>query len=151
MEEEPRNELCGTLTVVRIDQANEIHRYGKAAMADHIASGRVALITGGMIMSEALAVGAPAVVFPQVDNLIPEARWFAERGAICDLGYDGGMDTCRVGREVGRLLSDRGAAGALSARGSRFIDGHGAARAASEILARLSGFAQVAAHPCATR
>ena len=57
----------------------------------------MALVTGGMAMSETLAIGAPAAVFPQVANLVPEARWFAERGAIRDLGYDGGLDMRRVG------------------------------------------------------
>jgi spore coat polysaccharide biosynthesis predicted glycosyltransferase SpsG len=62
------------------------------ALTDLLTRSRVALITGGMIMCEALAVGAPAIVFPQVPNLIPEATWFAARGAIRDLGFDRGMD-----------------------------------------------------------
>ena len=106
-------------------------------MAEHVASARVALITGGMIMPETLAVGTPAVVFPQVDNMVPETRWFAGHGAVRDLGYHGGMDMAQVRAEVERLLSDRSEARTQSARGRQLVDGRGAERAARAILSRL--------------
>jgi spore coat polysaccharide biosynthesis predicted glycosyltransferase SpsG len=113
------------------------------AMAEHLAAAQVALITGGMIMSETLAVGAPAVVFPQVDNMVPEARWFAERGAIRDLGCNGGMAMRRVAVEVDGLLSDRIKACELSAQARRLVDGRGAERAAGALAARLADVARV--------
>ena len=108
------------------------------AMADHLASAKVALITGGMIMPENLAVGTPAVVFPQVDNLVPEARWFSAHGAIRDLGYEGGMDMKLVHAEVGRLVEDRKEARSQSARGRELVDGRGVERAANAIRAVLA-------------
>lgn len=109
------------------------------ALADLLAGSRVALITGGMITSEALAVGAPAIVFPQVPNLIPEAAWLAARGAIRDLGFDGGMDMARVGTEVGALQRDRAEARAQSARARALIDGRGLERAAQAVETLLEG------------
>jgi len=108
------------------------------AMAQHLAGAQAALITGGMVMPETLAVGTPAVVFPQIESMQPETRWFAERRAICDLGFDGGMEMGRVRDEVDRLLSDRDAARKQSACGRELVDGRGAERAASLISSRLA-------------
>lgn len=107
------------------------------AMADLLADAGVALMTGGMVVYEALAVGVPVVVFPQVPNLIPEARWFAEHGIVRDLGYDGGMEMERVAREVGRLHHDGDAARSMAKLARSTVDGNGLARAADAIRAVL--------------
>ena len=106
-------------------------------LASVLASSSLALITGGMIVYEALAVGVPAVVFPQLDDLIPEARWLAERGCVLDLGFEGGFDGPTVAAAVARLLGDDGAALALSHRGRTLLDGRGTERAAAALAARL--------------
>jgi len=93
----------------------------------------VALITGGMIVYEALAVGVPAVVFPQIQNLIPEAKWFAQRGCIVDLGYENGMDINLVSKSVDKLLESSSDRVAMSNLQRAVIDGHGMGRAAAEI------------------
>jgi spore coat polysaccharide biosynthesis predicted glycosyltransferase SpsG len=108
-------------------------------MADLLAGSRVALITGGMIMCEALAVGVPAIVFPQIPNLVPETTWYAERSAIRDLGFDGGMDMALVETEVKALLRDRAEAGAQSARARAIVDGRGLERAAHAVETLLKG------------
>lgn len=108
------------------------------SMARHLATASVALITGGMIVPETLAVGTPAIVYPQVDNAVAEARWFAARGAVCDLGADGGMNMTRIATEVGRLLRDRDAAQRLSGRARELVDGRGAARVARALLSRIA-------------
>ena len=108
-------------------------------MADLLAGSRVALITGGMIMCEALAVGVPAIVFPQVPNLIPETAWFAARGAIRDLSFDGGMDMALVEAEVKALLHDRAEAAAQSARARAIVDGRGLERTAYAVETLLKG------------
>ena len=102
-------------------------------MAEALSQASVALITGGMIVYEALAVGVPAIVFPQIENLIPEARWFAQRGCIVDLGYEGGTNIGLVSEAVGRLLASSSARLAMSSIQRATIDGHGMLRAAQEI------------------
>lgn len=103
------------------------------SMAEALSEASVALITGGMIVYEALAVGVPAIVFPQIANLLPEARWFAQRGCIVDLGYDGGMDSHLVSGSVERLLSSASERRAMSLAQRATIDGTGMQRAATEI------------------
>jgi spore coat polysaccharide biosynthesis predicted glycosyltransferase SpsG len=107
-------------------------------MAQAMASAQTVLITGGMVVYEALAVGVPAVVFPQMENLIPEARWFAQRHCIVDLGFDGGMDEARLSAAVDRLLSSRHERMAMSQAQSAIVDGLGMARAAKAIDSLLA-------------
>jgi len=108
-----------------------------ADLARLLADAQVALITGGMIVYEALAVGVPTVVFPLVANMPPEIDWLKARGCVVDLGYDGGMDMERVGTAVGGLIADRTAASEMSRRGRAVIDGKGMARAAAAVAALL--------------
>lgn len=107
-------------------------------MAEAMAQASVALITGGMIVYEALAVGVPAIVFPQIENLIPEARWFAQRGCIVDLGYEGGMDSGLISETVGRLLASPSERLAMSSSQRATIDGRGMVRAAQAIHGLLA-------------
>lgn len=107
------------------------------ALASLISNSAVALITGGMIVYETLAMGVPAVVFPQVPNLVPEAKWFSDQGAILDLKYDGGMDPIAVEEAVGSLLRNRKAALAMSAVQRSMVDGRGLHRAAAAVDALL--------------
>jgi len=102
-------------------------------MAEALSQASVALITGGMIVYEALAVGVPAIVFPQIENLIPEARWFAKRGCIVDLGCEGGTNSGLVSDAVGRLLSSPSERLVMSSAQRATIDGRGILRAAKEI------------------
>jgi spore coat polysaccharide biosynthesis predicted glycosyltransferase SpsG len=108
-------------------------------MADLLAGSAVALVTGGMIVYEALAVGVPAIVFPQVPNATLEAAWFAARGAVRDLGFHGGMDMARVETEVRTLLGDRAEAVAQSSRARTMVDGRGVERAAQAVEILLKG------------
>lgn len=106
---------------------------GAEDIAEVSANSQAALITGGMIMPETLAIGTPAIVFPQVKNLIPETRWFAQRGVILDLGYDGGFDRALIASHIESLLNNPNAARAQSDRGRALVDGHGAERCAKLI------------------
>lgn len=109
------------------------HGLDAAGLAQLLARAQVALITGGMVLYECMAVGTPAVVFPQVPNLPPEAEWFAAKGCIIDLGYEGGMDMNTVSARVGALLADRVAARRMAAKARACVDGHGLERAAAAI------------------
>jgi len=106
-------------------------------MAKALAQASVALITGGMIVYEALAVGVPAIVFPQIENLVPEARWFAQRGCVVDLGYAGGMDSGLVSETLERLLSSATERLAMSLTQRATIDGGGMLRTAQAIESLL--------------
>lgn len=111
-----------------------VHRGLKQAdLCRILAAAPCALITGGMIVYEALAMGVPAVVYPQEKNLPPEADWFARHGAIVNLGFDGGMDMALVQARVHGLLSDAQARRTLSRHARDIIDGKGMARAAQAV------------------
>lgn len=106
-------------------------------MASAMSQASLVLITGGMIVYESIAVGVPAVVFPQIDNTIPEAHWFAQKGCITDLGFDGGMDPKVISSKVRDLLSDPSMRNEMSMAQAQVIDGLGMFRAASAINAIL--------------
>jgi spore coat polysaccharide biosynthesis predicted glycosyltransferase SpsG len=111
-------------------------------LAETLASRRLALITGGVIVYEAMAVGVPAVVIPQVENLIAEAKWFAAHGCIHDLGFDAGMNPAVVASAVTRLLTDQQLANDMSTQSRRTIDGRGIIRAAAAITDLLRASAR---------
>lgn len=98
-------------------------------LAELLACHGAALITGGMIVYETLASGCPAIIFPQEENLIREANWFAQNDCLINLGYEGGMDMKLVGQKVALLYKDQQRA----AKGRQLIDGRGMIRAAREI------------------
>jgi spore coat polysaccharide biosynthesis predicted glycosyltransferase SpsG len=124
----------GTLRLL-LKQAGFNLRQGLTAeeLAYEFAHSAAALTTGGMVVYEALAVGVPLVAFPQLENLKSEMAWFATRGCLTDLGYDGGMDMARVAAALSRLLDDRAAAAASSQAGRSIIDARGMSRAAQAI------------------
>ena len=107
-------------------------------MANRMSHVTAALLTGGMVVYEALAVGVPAVVFPQIGNLVPEAAWFEERRCISNLGNDGGMDGALVSEKVHALLDSPPLRRAMSSAARTIVDGRGMQRAA-EIFDRVLG------------
>lgn len=109
-----------------------------AQLARRLAQSRVALITGGMVLYECMALGAPTLVFPQLRNLEAEVAWFASRGCALDLGYDGGMDLRYVAAEMSDLLADPARAKTLSRNARATIDGQGLNRAAAAVDAFLA-------------
>ncbi len=113
-----------------------------AGMAEALSQASVALITGGMIVYEALTVGAPAIVFPQIENLVPEAQWFAKKGCIVDLGYAGGTNSGLVSHAVSRLLSSPSKRIAMSSIQRATIDGRGMLRASKAIDGLLADCAR---------
>jgi spore coat polysaccharide biosynthesis predicted glycosyltransferase SpsG len=116
-----------------------LHSLDAEELAGLLARSRTALVTGGMVVYECLAIGVPTVVFPQIDNLVPEARWLADRGSICDLGFHGGFRLDGVIGEVEHVLSHRDLCSDLSRAARALIDGHGVERAAGVIDRFLQG------------
>jgi len=116
-------------TCVRADVA--LHRgLSGESLASLLASARVALVTGGMIVYECLAVRTPTVVFPHVAGTVGEARWLSERDALVDLGPEAGANPTVVGDVVSALLKAPGRARRLAETGHVYVDGLGAQRAA---------------------
>ena len=118
-----------------VREAGVVLRHGLAApeLAGLLASASVALITGGMIVYEALAVGVPMVVFPQIENLIPEAAFLAAGGMIEDLGFGGGMKLDMVQAAIAGLTGDPARQQDMSRRQRSLIDGKGMERVAAAI------------------
>jgi len=109
------------------------HSLDADQLAELLAVARAAVVTGGMVVYECLAVGVPTVVFPQIENLVPEARWLAKRGLVRDLGFSGGFRVDGMIDIVDGLLSERQAARELSRSARALIDGRGIERAAAVI------------------
>jgi spore coat polysaccharide biosynthesis predicted glycosyltransferase SpsG len=107
-----------------------------AVLAARLAASAAVLITGGMILYEAMAVRVPAVVFPQIQDLVPEAAWFATRGACFDLGHDN-MSPIDAAYLINKILADPGLSMSMSERQRQLIDGHGMERAARILSAQL--------------
>jgi len=99
----------------------------QAQLAQLLAHHSIALITGGMIVYETLASGCPPIIFPQEENLIPEATWFAEHGMALSLGFEGGMDMKKVGNMIAAAYNFP------TKSDKKKIDGKGMLRAAKEI------------------
>lgn len=102
-------------------------------LANRLSEATLTLITGGMVVYEAMAVGVPSVVFPQLRNLVVEAEFLSGLGCIEDLGFEGGMDPARVSASVSGLLADSGRRKQMSKRQRSLIDGRGMERAAKAI------------------
>ena len=102
-------------------------------LAAQLSNSSVALITGGMILYEAMAVGVPTIVFPQETNLLKEAQWFEDAECVINLGYTGGMDIDVINSALCTLVSNKPLAKRLSNRGRLIIDGQGLKRVASAI------------------
>jgi len=95
------------------------------AMAALFSQNMMGLITGGMIVYEALAAGLPVIIFPQEKNLPPEADYFAKQGCAIDLGYEGGMDMDIVKAEIMTIMASPDKRLDLSRKGQKLIDGKG--------------------------
>ena len=106
-------------------------------VASHLARTPVAIMTGGMVVYEALAAGTPSLVFPQLENLIPEIDWFEDHGALINLGHENGDNLEQLSSHLNGLLKNEDALQALSQKGPELIDGLGMSRAAEAINALL--------------
>jgi spore coat polysaccharide biosynthesis predicted glycosyltransferase SpsG len=102
-------------------------------LASILSDVEMALLTGGMIVYEGLAVGTPLVVFPQLENLVAEARWFEAQECLVNLGYSGGIDKKILNRAIRELRANKSVQQKHSANGKKIIDGKGMRRVAEEV------------------
>lgn len=108
-----------------------------AELATLLAHSRMALTTGGMIAYEVIALGVPALIYPQIDNLVDEIAWFAKRGACLDLGFDSGAKVDLVLSQAKSLYADHERLIALSKAQTATLDGQGLYRIADAIQKAL--------------
>jgi spore coat polysaccharide biosynthesis predicted glycosyltransferase SpsG len=117
------------------------------AMVTHLAEAAVAVVAMGVTVYEALACGVPAVVLSRTRADVAHARSLAERGAVVSLGVDWTAE--RIGSAVAALLAAPARLAAMSEAGRRLVDGRGAERVATRLLATLD--APAAAAPARRR
>jgi len=113
--------------------ANVFCGISSTELAAMLAESTLALITGGMIVYECLAIGIPSVVFPQEKNLIAEADFFTRHGCISNLTYSKGMDNANTEMHISALKSDLNTLKSMSKNGHAIVDGHGMERAAQAV------------------
>lgn len=108
-------------------------------LAELMANASAALLTGGMVVSEALTVGVPVIAFPHVANLVRETHYLASRGCIEDLGFERGMSMDAVRHDLAEVIANKEIAMRRSRLGRRLFDGNGMQRVASAIDDILAG------------
>lgn len=105
-------------------------------LAELLSHSALAITTGGMILYEAVAIGAPLMVFPQMDDMNIEVDWFSCRGACIDVkafAYDAAQMLSVASLQLGDGLSMQN----MSARQRALIDGRGMHRAFSTVMRLL--------------
>lgn len=107
-------------------------------LVEFLASSQVALVTGGMIVYESLAVGTPTIIFPNLKNLVAEAEWFSAHDCAINLGKDGGFDAPYLRHVIASILTDSDTRERMAKAGREVIDGHGVARVCKRLNERYN-------------
>jgi spore coat polysaccharide biosynthesis predicted glycosyltransferase SpsG len=112
-------------------------RRGPDGLAQELARAQVAVVSGGVTLYEACALGVPAVAVAVTPNQRITIRAMARSGAVIDASGS----RRKIIAEVARLLEDPRARRELSRAGKQLVDGRGAFRVAAAIrrLARTRG------------
>ncbi len=101
-------------------------------LARRLCRASVALVTGGMIVPEALTVGVPCVAFPNEPDLVEEIAWLESEGAL--LGLEPKAEPEAAWARVEEALAQGPPA-------ARPFDGRGCFRVAGAVWERLAGAA----------
>jgi spore coat polysaccharide biosynthesis predicted glycosyltransferase SpsG len=100
----------------------------------------MAVVAGGLTMHEALATGTPSLALCQeVWHQRFLAGWFAERGAMVDLGIGLAADEVAVAAAIDALAGDPERRTAMSRAGQALVDGAGTRRVAARMRALATG------------
>ncbi len=112
-----------------------IHRGLDAeTLAARLAAGSLALTTGGMVVSECLAVGIPILAHAQVPCVSGELAWLRAEGALAVLDPRDALDPDRLAVRIDEAMRDP-ERDDRARRGLDLVDGLGAQRAARAIVA----------------
>lgn len=101
-------------------------------LAHKLQQSRFALVTGGMIMYEAIALGVPIFVYPNVDNQLHEIDFFVKNNVTENLKNINSLEKYLL-----KTLQDKTLLQKRITLGQKLIDGYGAQRAADIIYARF--------------
>jgi spore coat polysaccharide biosynthesis predicted glycosyltransferase SpsG len=100
----------------------------------------IAVVAGGLTMHEALATGTPSLALCQeVWHQEFLAGWFAERGAMVDLGRGQTAEESAIAAAIEALAGDPERRAAMSRAGQALVDGGGTRRVAARMRALASG------------
>jgi len=102
-------------------------------MAAFYSSCDVCVMTAGMCLYEALAVGTPIVAYPVLPGMEKEAAYFESNNAILNLGKKGG-DIKAISDAVNCLLDSSSRRTEMCRQGRRLFDGKGAFRISRMLL-----------------
>lgn len=97
----------------------------------------LAVGAGGVSAQERACVGLPSVVIETAGNQGPGTRLLAQRGALVTLGSLSAFDGIELQNALIGLSDDNVRRTAMSRAASQTIDGRGAARIASQVLADI--------------
>jgi UDP-2,4-diacetamido-2,4,6-trideoxy-beta-L-altropyranose hydrolase len=97
-------------------------------LAQKLQQSHLVLVTGGMIMYEAIALGVPILVYPNVENQLDEISFFVENNVTENLMHINALEDHLI-----KLLNDEHIRQERLKLGQKLIDGHGAKRAAKII------------------
>jgi spore coat polysaccharide biosynthesis predicted glycosyltransferase SpsG len=106
------------------------------AFVAELSRASVAVLGGGVTLYEASVLGTPVVALAVTPAQQRTVRAFAQHGAAIDAGLAGthGFDR-RVAASVARLLTFESQSRAIGARAQALVDGKGATRVASRLVA----------------
>ncbi len=95
---------------------------------DELCAADLVLCAGGVMLHELAALGVPTAAIAAESPERATIRFFAERGATVDLGYEGTLDEAELAPKLSAVLRDASARAALAGAGRRLVDGHGLLR-----------------------
>lgn len=115
------------------ENAGFVYIHNTDNMAQLLYDADLAVISGGITLYEAAAVGCPSIVIPQVDHQYHTAKFF-ERNDVtrCPL-TEKEKNAVRIKKEIISLCADKEAREAMSVAGKRLVDGKGVIRIADII------------------
>ena len=109
-----------------------------ANMPDLMAWADVAVTAAGSTSWELAAMGLPALQLILAENQKAIAEALHREGVTVNMGDFHEVKAETIAAHLGALLDDAPRRGAMSARGIRLVDGHGASRVAAAVGGRLA-------------
>jgi UDP-2,4-diacetamido-2,4,6-trideoxy-beta-L-altropyranose hydrolase len=120
--------------LVEVSPARVTVRRDLPSLLPELQRADMAVVAGGLTMHEALATGTPPLALCQeVWHQQFLAGWFAERGAMVDLGRGDIAEEAVVASAIAALAADPERRAAMSRAGQALVDGAGTRRVAARM------------------
>jgi len=98
------NKLKENCNINKIDVYQDLNA---DELSKQFVNSQYVIITGGTLLYEAVAVGVPAIVYPQFKNLIKEVDWFEKKDAIINLEYSGAFDSIKLEKIIKKITNNK--------------------------------------------